>query len=294
MISLINSSFCKTIFGILIIVILVGCGNNHKENTPEDMVYLEGGEIVIGSEDGEPNEAPEFQTTVEPFYMDKHPVTVEQFREFVEETGYKTDAEEFGNSGVFNFNTGQWQLKEGVSWKYPNGKNGEKAKDDHPVTQISWNDAKAYANWADRRLPTEIEWEYAAKNGKNSDNQYTWGDNLVEDGQYKANVWQGSFPQVFENKDGYQYTSPVGAFGENEAGLTDMGGNVWEWTETVYQLYEGNPNNIRVDSSQKVIRGGSFLCDKDVCHSYRVSARQFNTQESATNHMGFRTAKSIK
>lgn len=269
------------------------CAGNYEQEAPDGMVYFEGGEITIGSKEGEPNEAPEFDTTVEPFYLDKHPVTVKQFREFVEDTGYETEAEQFGNSGVFDFDTGQWQLAEGASWEYPQGKAAGKAKDDHPVTQVSWNDAKAYSDWAGRRLPSEVEWEYAAKSGENTDEQYSWGDELVQDGQYQANVWQGSFPRFFENEDGYRYTSPVGEFGETPAGLTDMGGNVWEWTGTVYQLYEGNPGNMRVDSTQKVIRGGSFLCDKDVCHSYRVTARQFNSRESATSHMGFRTAKDL-
>jgi sulfatase modifying factor 1 len=218
---------------------------------------------------------------------------VAQFSKFIEATGYVTDAEKFGNAGVFDFKTGEWKLVEGADWQYPLGPEGPKAKPDHPVTQVSWNDARAYCQWAGRRLPTEIEWEYAAKGGRNSGNKYSWGNNLVVNETYKANVWQGAFPEKFTGKDGYRLTSPVGAFGKTPAGLTDMGGNVWEWTSTTYHLYV-HPNRISPkDPNKKVIRGGSFLCDKDVCHGYRVSARQFNTTRSATLNLGFRTAKDV-
>lgn len=279
---------------ILLMCMFTACNQARSINILEGMVYLNGGEITIGNENAQPNEAPVFRTDIEPFFIDKTPVTVAQFRVFVDETGYTTDAEKFGNSGVLNIRTGQWVLAEGANWKYPYGRDGPKAEGNHPVTQVSWNDANAYAEWAGRRLPTEIEWEYAAKGGKDADDIYSWGNNLQEAGIYKANVWQGSFPIENTGEDGFFYTNPVGEFGENEAGLTDMGGNVWEWTSSTYKLYKGNENPFMFHPENKVIRGGSFLCVKEICHGFRVSARQFNSRESATFHMGFRTAKDWK
>lgn len=271
----------------------MSCGSSHQQSPPADMIYFEGGEIIIGAENTLPNEAPAYRTEVEPFFLDIHPVTVAKFREFIEETGYQTEAEQFGNSAVMESRTGDWNLLNGATWEYPLGEKNRKAQDDHPVTHISWNDANAYAEWAGRRLPTEIEWEYAAKNGQNSGHPYSWGEKLVNDGTYKANVWQGNFPFENTGEDGFLYTSPVGTFGETDAGLTDMGGNVWEWTADTYRLYDGNPAPFRENPDLKVIRGGSFLCHREFCYSYRVSARQYNSRESAAFHLGFRTAKSV-
>ncbi|MBO6523678.1 MAG: formylglycine-generating enzyme family protein [Balneolaceae bacterium] len=267
-----------------------------KVDELEGMIYFEGGEITIGSEHGMPNETPSFKTKVPPFFIDKSPVTVAEFRKFVQATGYVTEAEKFGDSGVLDFATGRWVLEKGANWKHPHGENEDSSGDDHPVTQVSWNDANAYAKWAGKRLPTEIEWEYAAKGGKDSGNKYSWGDQLKTAGMFKANTWQGDFPVENTNEDNFLYTSPVGEFGETQAGLTDMGGNVWEWTSDTYKPYEGNPAfyMFSIDSAQKVIRGGSFLCHEDYCHGYRVSARQFNSKESATFNMGFRTVKDVQ
>lgn len=281
------------------ILLIVLAGSNlafqlQKVYTPDDMVFFEGGDILIGADNRMPNEAPAFEARVKPFYIDKSPVTVAEFRQFVKETGYITEAEKFGNSAVWISETGTWKLIEGANWKTPFGQMGAEAKDNHPVTQVSWNDAKAFAEWAGRRLPTEIEWEYAAKGGQNTDNQFSWGNEVNINGVYKANVWQGEFPGRNTVEDGFMYTSPVGEFGETKAGLSDMGGNVWEWTSSTYKLYEGNEQPFQVNPEVKVIRGGSFLCDKDVCYGYRVSARQFNSRESATFHMGFRTAMSAE
>lgn len=279
-------------------VILFGgffaCAHSSQNDIPKGMVHFEGGEIMIGADDALPNEAPSFETEVSPFLMDKSPVTVAEFRAFVEETGYRTDAEEFGNSGVMDLNTGQWVLAEGANWRTPLGTGGQQAKDDHPVTQVSWNDAQAYAEWKGRRLPTEIEWEYAAKSGKNTGSKFSWGNELMEKASFKANVWQGHFPFKNTGEDGFLFTNPVGEFGQNEAGMTDMGGNVWEWTSTTYRLYDGNTQPFIHKKENKVIRGGSFLCHKEVCYGYRVTARQFNSKESATFHMGFRTARSAE
>ncbi|MTI21453.1 formylglycine-generating enzyme family protein [Fulvivirga sp. RKSG066] len=258
------------------------------------MVYFSAGEIEIGSEKGLPNEAPIFETEVKAFLIDKHPVTVGQFKKFVLATGYETDAEKFGNSALFEFSKGHYKMVDGVTWQHPFGPEEPAAAPDHPVTHVSWNDANAYARWAGKRLPTEIEWEYAAKNGENTSNKYSWGDQLADsEGEFQANVWQGAFPFVNTAKDGYRYTSPVGSFGITQCGLSDMGGNVWEWCSDTYMLYGNLPENKHIDPRLKVIRGGSFMCDSTVCHGYRVTARQFTSQETSNFHMGFRCAQDI-
>lgn len=257
---------------------------------PPGMVYVPGGETTIGSRRGRPIERPVFQAEVEAFWMDTHPVTVEQFRQFVKATGYTTEAERFGDAGVFDMETQQWRLVTGAQWRTPLGPEGPPAPDDHPVTQVSWHDASAYCEWAGKRLPTEIEWEHAARSAQNNRNPYAWGTALVEDGQYRANTWQGHFPTQNTGADGYLYTSPVGAFGMTPLGLTDMGGNVWEWTDSWFQPYplRGVPAASR--ATERVQRGGSFLCHRSYCHGYRVSARSHSTPETALFHVGFRCA----
>ncbi len=216
------------------------------------------------------------------FMMDVSPVTVAQFREFVRETAYITEAERFGDGGVFDFTTGQWDLVKGASWEYPTGPEGEKAADDHPVTQVSWNDAQAYCQWAGKRLPTSEEFVLAEKNGKKKyDKTYTWGDDFVENGAYKANFWQGTFPVHNTVDDGFLTTSPVGYFGKNALGLTDMGGNVWQWCSDDSGLRPGEKNQ----------RGGSFLCDPGVCHGFKVGGISSSTPETSLMHVGFRCVK---
>lgn len=267
--------------------------DRERPGPPDGMVYLPGGTVTIGTDSGPMNERPAYQAAIQPFYIDKEPVTVGEFRRFAAETGYVTEAERFGNSAVFDVKTGEWILVEGASWKYPRGEGGPKAEDDHPATHISWNDARAYCAWAGARLPTEEEWEYAAKFAGAGETRFSWGNDLIEQNTYKANVWQGHFPDSVRVDDGYLYTSPVGAFGENAAGLSDMGGNVWEWTSDTYNLYEGNRFRVPADEKLKVIRGGSFLCDSTVCFGYRVTARNYNSRESAAFHLGFRTVREI-
>ncbi|HEX6940574.1 MAG TPA: formylglycine-generating enzyme family protein [Longimicrobiales bacterium] len=260
---------------------------------PEGMVYVPGGTTHIGSEDGPPEERPVFVARVRPFFMDVHPVTVAQFREFVEQTGYRTDAERFGDAGVYDVETGEWVLVRGADWRRPLGPDGPEAPPDHPVTQVSWNDAVAYARWAGKRLPTEIEWEHAARAGRDARHRYAWGDSLVVHGRHRANTWQGAFPDGNTLEDGYLYTSPVGAFGANPLGLTDMGGNVWEWTADWFRPY--TPDGPAADRAmpEKVQRGGSFLCHRDFCHGYRVSARSHSSPETALFHVGFRLVKDV-
>lgn len=259
--------------------------------TPKsEMIYFEGGTFLMGSENGLPSEAPVHEVTVEPFYIDKTPVTVAQFRQFVEVTGHKTEAEKFGDSGVFNLGKQNWELLPGATWNKPFGPAGSDAEDNHPVTHVSWNDAVAYAKWAGKRLPTEAEWEYAARSGKNSGKKFSWGNEVSENGEYFANTWQGSLDSP-ENKDGYQFTSPVGAFGENEAGLTDMGGNVWQWCADNYKPYPGSNEPFREDSNIKVIRSGSFFFDQNGEDSFSVSGRSMNSHETSLFNTGFRCAK---
>lgn len=261
---------------------------------PEGMAYIPGDRTKIGSEEGNPDEQPVFAARVEPFLMDKHPVTVAEFRAFVEATDYGTEAERFGNAGVFDTRARRWSMVDGATWHHPFGPDQPAAPDDHPVTQVSWNDAVAYARWAGKRLPSEIEWEHAARGGHNARSRYAWGDHLVENGHAHANTWNGIFPLYDKGTDGYRGTSPVGAFGETELGLTDMGGNVWEWTADWYRSYDqrGQPFTPTT-GSEKAQRGGSYLCSPNYCHGYRVSARSHSTPESSLAHVGFRTVKDL-
>ena len=258
---------------------------------PEGMAYVPGGTTTIGSLDGPPHEAPTFVAEIKPFFLDVHPVTVAQYRAFVEASGYKTQAEQFGDGAVFDFKTGTWSLVPGANWRHPFGPDQPPAADDHPVTQVSWNDAVAYCRWAGKRLPTEVEWEHAARNAKPGGLRYAWGDELVVNGKHMANAWQGEFPHRNTVEDGFLATSPVGHFGASPLGLTDMGGNVWEWCEDWYRSYaERDRPFTPTAQSEKSQRGGSFLCDPDVCHGYRVSGRAHSTPETGLCHTGFRCA----
>lgn len=265
-----------------------------KVDVPVGMIYIPRGVVEMGTTNGSPNEFPVSKQVVKQFLMDKHPVTVGQFRVFVEATGYKTQAEDFGDAGIFDLDDLTWKLVDEASWEYPRGPDYPQAKNDHPVTQVSWNDANAYAEWAGKRLPTETEWEHAARNAINRRNKFSWGNNLVDNGRYRANTWQGFFPVKNTIEDGYQYTSPVGTFGETELGLQDMSGNVWEWCAnwaTPYGMDENQMSDHQL--TQKALRGGSFLCEPNVCYGYRVSARFSNTPETSLFHMGFRCVKDI-
>ena len=256
------------------------------------MVSFAGGHTRIGSEGGPPAEAPPFIVDVKPFLLDVHPVPVAAFREFVKATGFVTQSERAGSASVFDVEVRTWELVGGASWHHPRGPAVPAAADDHPVTQVSWNDAVAYCAWRGKRLPTEVEWEHAARNGRNGGPQYAWGDRLVVDGQYKANTWQGDFPSLNTVADGYRYTSPVGIFGLTPAGLTDMGGNVWQWCQDWYRPYrERDKPFTPAADSEKAIRGGSFMCDPKFCHGFRVSARGHTTPDTGLIHVGFRCAK---
>lgn len=266
---------------------------------PKNMVFIPGGFTIIG-DTHQSNESPTFPIAVKPFFMDIYPVTVAQFRLFVLATGYITEAEKFGNSAfIDSSSSNRWILKEGAYWEYPQGKDYPKAQEDHPVTQVSWNDAQAYCKWAGKRLPNEFEFEYAAKGGNNSSVLYPWGNDIIINGFYKANVWQGRFPLCNEVKDGFKFTSPVGYFGRNEFGLSDMSGNVWEWCNNDKFSYEelliaaSKKVFIKPKKNEKAMRGGSFLCEPNWCHGYRVTGRSGSSPETALMHVGFRCVKDV-
>ncbi len=260
---------------------------------PAGMVYVPGGFTQIGAEDGQEGEKPVVWAAIKPFFMDEHLVTVAEFRRFVNATHYQTEAEKFGDAAVLDEANGEWKLLKGANWAYPQGKTKPPAADNHPVTQVSWNDAQAYAQWAGKRLPYEFEWEHAARNATNSRSRYPFGNALqTADGNYLANTWNGTFPERDAVLDGFHYTSPVGQFGKTPLGLTDMTGNVWQWCQDWRQSYAdvvaGQPP---VNPTEKVQRGGSFLCEPGWCHGYRVSGRSFTSPETALMHVGFRCVK---
>jgi len=261
---------------------------------PAGMVLVPGGTTRIGSTDGAADESPVWNARVQPFLMDAHPVTVARFGAFVDATRFVTDAERIGDAGGFDLAKGRWVLVPGATWRRPRGTDGPAAPHDHPVTQVSWNDAVAFAKWEGKRLPTEAEWEHAARGGRDSRESYAWGKTLVQGGTSRANTWEGSFPERNTGEDGYIFTSPVGVFGKTELGLTDMGGNVWEWTADWYLPYsDGARNFVPSAESERAQRGGSFLCHESYCHGYRVSARSHSTPETALFHVGFRLVKDI-
>jgi formylglycine-generating enzyme required for sulfatase activity len=289
--------------------------------TPDDdrttaMVRLDGGQFTMGTDSdvGFPadGEGPARDVTVAPFYVDKYAVTNAQFLEFVRETGYTTDAERYGWSFVFqDFLTDAardnvlqnvaeapwWLAAEGATWLRPFGPGSNVVEDDllkHPVTHVSWRDAAAYAEWAGKRLPTEAEWEHAARGGLDG-KRYPWGDQLKPDGQHRCNIWQGDFPEHNTGDDGYRATAPVNAFEPNGHGLYNVAGNVWEWCADWFSAdyhttdaYDHENPTGPDDGNQRVMRGGSYLCHRSWCNRYRVAARSKNTPDSSTGNIGFR------
>lgn len=256
------------------------------------MVRVPAGEARIGNDEGWPDERPAFTVPVAAFDLDRTPVTVAAFARFVEVHGYVTQAEKLGSGAVMQFGSGRWQLVPDANWQQPQGPRGEAAKPDHPVTQVSWNDAAAYCAAAGKRLPSEVEYEYAARGARKSGPAHAFGKELLVDGRYRANVWTGVFPLLNNTKDGYALTSPVGAFGEGPLGLADMAGNVWAWTADWYRPYAQRQQPWPAGKAgEKVQRGGSFLCDATACRGFSVSARGHATPESSHMHVGFRCAR---
>ncbi|GAB3576755.1 formylglycine-generating enzyme family protein [Hymenobacter daeguensis] len=260
------------------------------------MVYVPGGYTQIGSEEGMDQEKPTFWVRLKPFLMDRHEVTVGQFRQFVQATHFQTQAEKFGDGGVFNDSTKAWGLMKGATWQFPYGPAAGKAADNMPVAQVSWNDARAYAKWAGKRLPTELEWEHAARNGTNSRTRYPFGNALTANGKPLANTWNGTFPDHDNVTDGYHRAAPVGTFGQSPAGLQDMAGNLWEWCENVKQPYAdvlAGKAAVPTPETERAQRGGSYLCEPGWCHGYRVSGRSGSSPETALMHVGFRCVQDL-
>ena len=260
----------------------------------DSMVSIPGGTTLIGSERGKADEGPVFKATLQPFELDRTTVTVAAFARFVKQHRYRSEAETLGSGAVMTFGTGQWRLVPGADWRRPLGPKGDAAAQDHPVTQVSWNDATAFCAAHGKRLPSELEFEYAARGAKAIQAGSTFDESLLKKGRYRANVWTGVFPLLNNAKDGYATTSPVGAFGRDALGLSDMAGNVWEWTSDWYRPYAeralpwpaGKPG-------EKVQRGGSFLCDANFCSGFRPTARGHASPDSSHLHVGFRCARNV-
>jgi sulfatase modifying factor 1 len=278
---------------------LQGCAGTPTRNSnlePGGMILIPGGKFKMGTDDGMPYEAPIHEVDVKPFLMDDHEVTVAEFAKFVEATNYKTEAEKFGSSGVFNVHSGQWEMTKGADWRHSEGPEST-AKPDEPVVQVSWNDAMAYAKWIGKRLPTEAEWEFAARGGLEG-KKYAWGDELKPNGKPVANWWQGSFPENNTGEDGFLMRAPVKSFPPNGYGLYDVAGNAWEWAADWYaeDYYATSPANNPTGPArgdERVIRGGSWMCAENFCTNYRVAARSHSTPETGLNNLGFRCAKDV-
>lgn len=282
------------------------------------LIELPGGTFSMGSDSPESfpddGEAPVRPVEVSPFEIDRFPVTNMQFTEFVEATNYRTEAERFGWSFVFWLQIPKKRFRElvadtvaaapwwcqvfGASWNAPESPGSNvKQRHNHPVVHVSWSDAQAYCAWAGVRLPTEAEWEYAARGGRQQQT-YPWGNTLRVDGNHRCNIWQGEFPKVNTADDGYLGTCPVDAFPANDFGLSSTSGNTWEWCEDWFTANHGvklvrNPRGP-VSGSGRVMKGGSFLCHRSYCNRYRVGARSSNTPNSSSSHVGFRVARSLR
>jgi sulfatase modifying factor 1 len=260
-----------------------------KATRPRDaeLITIPAGTVQIGDNTGPPSERPLFNYTSRPFLMDRTPVTVAQFAAFVKDTGYKTDAERYGSGGVLDEKQGGWVAIDGANWRLPRGPKGKPAETNHPVTQLSWYDADAFCRAYGSRLPTEFEWERAARIGQTPDGHvFKSGDSIERHGHYLINAWEGTFPLLNRGADGYRFTSPVGAFGTAPSGLTDMAGNVWEWTSSWYLPYGMPPHEP--PNGERVARGGSFLCSATYCQGYRASARNHTTPDTSLENIGFR------
>ena len=260
----------------------------------QGMVLIKGGTFLMGTNDGMPYEAPVHAVMVNSFWMDEHEVTVAEFATFVAASGYQTDAERFGWSGVFEIRTGEWGKVDHVDWRHPDGPTSQPSPDE-PVCQVSWRDAEAYARWAGKRLPTEAEWEYAARGGL-AGKRYAWGDELRPNGKPVANWWQGHFPEKDTGEDGFTNRAPVKSFPPNGYGLYDTAGNVWEWcadwyTDDYYSRSARDNPAGPASSNERVIRGGSWMCAENFCTNYRVAARSHATPDSGLNNLGFRCAR---
>jgi formylglycine-generating enzyme len=255
----------------------------------DGMVLIQGGTFIMGTDDGFPYEGPAHTVKVNTFRLDVHEVTVEEFSKFVSDTKYLTESEQLRWSGVFNTKLGEWEKVDGANWRHPEGPQST-ANPKEPVTHVSWNDAMVYAKWAKKRLPTEAEWEYAAASGK-SQQHYPWGKGAPLKAPYMANLWQGLFPNEHRAGDGFPGRAPVKSFPPNSAGLYDMAGNVWEWCSDWFTEEGYSSEKKKVVRTERVMRGGSWMCSENYCQGYRVAARSHATPDSALNNLGFRCAR---
>jgi len=274
------------------------------------MVRLPGGRFLMGTDDGEgfpeDGEGPVRPVTLSPFRIEPCAVTNAQFAAFVKDTGHVTSAQEFGWSFVFAAFAGPaaagprsqgapwWVAVEGATWRRPEGPGSDiGARQTHPVVHVSHRDAQAYCAWRGGRLPTEAEWEYAARGGLEQA-RYPWGDELTPRGGHRCNIWQGRFPEQNTGADGHVGTAPVRAFRPNGHGLYQMAGNVWEWCADWFGVdHPAGPATDPTgpgDGPGRVLRGGSYLCHASYCNRYRVAARTANTPDSSTGNTGFRSA----
>ena len=276
------------------------------------MVALDGGSFRMGSVDARAypadGEGPIHVVEVSPFRIDAHAVSTTRFAEFVDATGHVTEAERFGWSFVFAgflpddfpdtrgvVGSEWWRQVDGADWRHPDGPQSDlDGRDDHPVVHVSWNDAQAFCAWSGTRLPTEAEWEFAARGGLRG-MAFPWGDELEPDGRHMMNVFQGTFPVANSCADGYAGTAPVDAFEPNGFGLHNMTGNVWEWCVDWFDpaTYRHSPRRDPTGperGTHRVMRGGSYLCHASYCRRYRVSARSANSPDSSTGNLGFRVA----
>jgi formylglycine-generating enzyme required for sulfatase activity len=283
------------------------------------MAWVPGGTFLMGSDDFYPEERPVRRVTVDGFWIDTSAVTAAEFRRFVRETGYQTvaerplDAAEYPDADpellvpgslVFRKASGPtpltdvrawWEYVPGAYWKRPGGPGTSiNGRDRHPVVQVAFEDATAYAVWAGKELPSEAEWEYAARGGLDGA-AFAWGDEEFPGGRPAANTWQGRFPWENVKLDGHEGTSPVGSFPPNGFGLYDMTGNVWEWTTDFFALRSGDapaccapPVMPGERVPRRVIKGGSYLCAPNYCLRYRPAARQGEAVDTSTGHIGFR------
>lgn len=262
----------------------------------KEMVLLPGGRFRMGSDASSyQSERPAHEVSLRPFWLDRHEVTRAGFAQFVRETGHRTTAEIQGWAPVFNPKTDDWEALAGADWKHPRGASGRTADEDGPVTQVSWEDAAEYARWAGKRLPSEAEWEYAARGGLVGAS-FPWGNDLVPQGVYRSNFWQGPYPTHNSGADGFRGPSPVGSYPPNALGLYDMSGNVWEWcadwfSQSYYKKSPfGNPQGPE-SGAERVQRGGSWFCSPDAMPGYMVFSRMSAPPAAMYPHLGFRCAR---
>jgi len=287
-----------------------------RERDVSGQVPLPGGRFAMGDAFDEgyaaDGEGPVHEVHLRPFHLDATTVTNAQFAAFVRDTDHVTEAETLGLSAVFHLAVAAdprdvlhrveeapwWLAVRGADWRHPDGRlSSATTRPNHPVVHVSWTDAAAYARWAGKRLPTEAEWEYAARGGLAA-RRYAWGDELAPRGSWRCNIWQGDFPRSNSLEDGWLTTAPVKSYRPNGYGLWNMTGNVWEWcsdwfSPTYYRTSPvADPEGPR-HGEQRVMRGGSFLCHESYCNRYRVAARSSNTPESASANLGFRCANDV-